>query len=183
MKNMVKFLLLLVTLCSLPSLATSSCLDCIEGHTIEQEVVLDKAEVALDSDLGEAVLRTIEDLGGEVEISAVRGVLLPQADVLLIPAGENETAQFTIVCINNKDNDPLLAVLETPHEIYNLLHALTIYMPSGEIIAFEDISTITSSNIKPSVDLINCLYYVICNSLIPSPINLVCFYFLYLCFI
>lgn len=183
MKYMVNFLLLLITLCGLPSLATSSCLNCIERYPIEREVALDKAEAALDSDLGEAVLLIIEDLGGEVEMSALREVLLPQAEVLLIPAGENETAQLTIICINNNENDPLLAVLEIPYEIYDLLNAFTIYMPTGEIITFEDTGVITSSNIKPSVDLINCLYYVICYSLVPSPINLFCFYFLYLCFV
>lgn len=174
-------LVMVMFFCFLP-LASSSCRDCVGGYDIEYTIALDSVSTALDSAVGEEIVSIVEDMGGEVDVAGVRGVTFQQAEVYLIPAGENRRARFNVVYINKGEMDPFWGVIESPKEIYNLLNTYAIYLPSGDILSFEGFGTTTISDIKPSVNWDYCLYYIICDYILPSQLDLICLYFLYLCF-
>ncbi len=179
-KTGICFLMLLMLFC-LPFSASSSCLDCSGGYEIDSNAALDSINAALSSEAGEEMISMVEDMGGEVDVADVRGVTLPQAEVFIIPAGENKASQLNIVYIDKGELDPFLGIMESPKEIFNLLNTFNIYLPSGDVMSFDEFGTTTTSGIEPSVNLTYCLYYVICDYLLPYPTDAVCYYFLYLC--
>jgi hypothetical protein len=180
-KTGICFLMLAMFFC-LPFSASSSCLDCAGGYEIDNNTAIDSISAALSSETGEELINIVEDMGGEIDVTGVRGVRLPQAEVFIIPAGENEASQLNIVYIDKGEPGPFFGVMESPKEIFNLLNTFNIYLPSGDVISFDGLGTANTSDIKPSANWTYCLFYAICDYLLSYPIDVACYYFLYLCF-
>ena len=183
MKKMIFYLLMVVILFSFPPLASSLCCDCVGRYKIEDTIALDSVITALESAVGEKMVSMIEDKGGELDVASVRRVTSSQEEVFLIPAGENEMSRFNILYIKRGKMDPFWAVMESPKEIYNLLNTYAIYLPSGEVLSFERFGTKTISDIELSDNGVYCLYYFICEYLLLYPLDLVCLFFLLICFL
>ncbi len=184
MKKLGVYFLTMIMLFSIPLAASSSCLDCAGGYLIDDTLESDYAIDVLDSASGIPITSLVEDIGGEVNFEGARSVALPQGEIILIPAGENEKTKLNIVYIKKGNSNPLVYVIESPTEIYNLLdNHLTIYLPSGEIIPFEGFGTSSISNIQPSINWTYCMYWAICQYLVYWPAGAACYWFLYQCLV
>lgn len=181
MRKVTGCVLMMVMFFCLPSLASSSCLDCVGGYEIEDALAADSIGAALSSEVGEEMVSLAEDMGGEVDIAAAKSVALPQAEATFIPAGQGGEASIGLLSIDINGKGTFLLVVESSIDPFDLINSyVNLYTASGSVISLknsgisiddsgfalqenDDISNAASlsNSINPSVNTTLCIVSVV----------------------
>ncbi len=139
MKKVTGCILMVVMFFCLPSLASSSCLDCVGGYEIEDALAADSVGAALSSEVGEEMVSLAEDMGGEVDIAAAKSVALPQAEATYIPAGQGGDASIGLLSIDINGKGTFLLVVESSIDPFDLMNSyVNLYTASGSVISLKN---------------------------------------------
>ena len=183
MKKVFSYFVMVVVFFTQTSVASSSCVDCTGGYAIEESIsALDTVYNAFNSEAGEEMIGLVDEIDGEINAAGTRVFTLPQGNLFLIPAGENEETQFNIAYIDKGGTEPFLRLIESPKEVDNIFDIyMNVYFPSGEVISIEGFGTTNFLDIKPSINWNYCWQYALCSYLVPWPAEYACYWFLYKC--
>ncbi len=139
MRKVTGCILMMVMFFCLPSLASSSCLDCVGGYEIGGALAADSVGAALSSEVGEEMVSLAEDMGGEVDIAAAKSVTLPQAEATYIPAGQGSDASIGLLSIDINGKGTFLLVVESSINPFDLMNSyVNLYTASGNVISLKN---------------------------------------------
>ena len=139
MRKVTGCVLMMVMFFCLPSLASSTCLDCAGGYETRGVLAVDSVGAALSSEVGEEMVSLAEDMGGEMAIAAAKSVALPQADATYIPAGQRGDASIGLLTIDINGKGNFLLVVESSIDPFDLMNSyVNLYTASGNVISLNN---------------------------------------------